>query len=361
MAQDGHSEDKPEGFAKYLKRMKTVLRPRSMSKRQSITPGVAAPTETTYSAPEATSPPVTSTPEPAPAPVPNPAPVQELSQPGPVMITNYSTTQHEKARALLAKYGLTVDTSDWKTPPDFQVTRVTKPIRMRVRRTCHRCETTFGAEKVCINCQHTRCTKCPRHPAARDKDGEPSARKPKLPETYVHQPRLFPRTSHLKLSTTKEISLKMPSPTGGRDFVRRPARQRVHRYCHFCASLFTPGSKECPSCSHVRCKICPRDPAKLDKYPDGYAGDADPPKPKPERTFKKPRRRVHYVCHVCETWFQGNANTCSNCGQEKCDETKRIPPKKVKPETSPEVLRSIEEKLAAMALEHTPESVEGAA
>lgn len=48
MAQDGRSEDKPEGFSKYLKRMKTVLRPRSMSKRQSITPGVAAPTETTY-------------------------------------------------------------------------------------------------------------------------------------------------------------------------------------------------------------------------------------------------------------------------------------------------------------------------
>lgn len=48
MAQDG-SEDKPEGFSKYLKRMKTVLRPRSMSKRQSITPGVvAAPAETTY-------------------------------------------------------------------------------------------------------------------------------------------------------------------------------------------------------------------------------------------------------------------------------------------------------------------------
>lgn len=36
-------------------------------------------------------------------------------------------------------------------------------------------------------------------------------------------------------------------------------------------------------------------------------------------------------------------------------------PKKVKPETSPEVLRSIEEKLAAMALGHTPDSVEAAA
>jgi hypothetical protein len=33
---------------------------------------------------------------------------------------------------LFAKYGLTVDTSDWKTPPDLQLTRVTKPIRMRV-------------------------------------------------------------------------------------------------------------------------------------------------------------------------------------------------------------------------------------
>jgi hypothetical protein len=33
-------------------------------------------------------------------------------------------------------------------------------------------------------------------------------------------------------------------------------------------------------------KICPRDPAKLDKYPDGYPGDADPPRPRPERTWK---------------------------------------------------------------------------
>jgi hypothetical protein len=30
------SEDKPEGFSKYIKRMKTVLRARSSSKRQSV-------------------------------------------------------------------------------------------------------------------------------------------------------------------------------------------------------------------------------------------------------------------------------------------------------------------------------------
>ncbi|KAJ5356348.1 hypothetical protein N7517_010957 [Penicillium concentricum] len=359
MSHDGPREDKPEGFSKYLKRMKTVLRPRSMSKRQSMAPETAAPTETT--APKVASPAPTpapaSVPEPAPAPVP--ALPQDLSTTGPVMYTDFRTTQNEKARALFAKYGLTVDTSEWKTPTDLQITRVTKPIRMRVRRTCHRCETTFGADKVCVNCQHTRCTKCPRYPPTR-KDGEPTTRKPKVPDVYVYQPRLFPRTSHLKLSTTKEISLKMPSPTGGADFVRRPVRQRVHRSCHLCASTFIPGSKECPNCSHVRCKICPRDPAKLDKYPDGYAGDADPPKPRPERTFKKTRRRVHYECHVCQTWFQGNAETCLKCGQAKCDETRRIPPKKVKPEPSPEVLKSIEEKLAAMALEQTPDAVEAA-
>ncbi|CAP95495.1 Pc21g05980 [Penicillium rubens Wisconsin 54-1255] len=340
MPQDGR-EDKPEGFSKYLKRVKTVLRPRSISKRQSITPGRKHHHHRHRHRHQYR---------------------DQQQQQHPHQHRHQNQSQHqnqpkslaqEKARALFAKYGLTVDTSDWKTPPDLQLTRVTKPIRMRVHRTCHRCETTFGKEKVCVNCQHTRCTKCPRHPPARNKDGEPSTRKPKDSETYVPQPYMYPRTTNLKLSTTKEVSIKMASPTGGADFVHRPVRQRVHRYCHFCASLFTPGTKECPSCSHVRCKICPRDPAKLDKYPDGYPGDADPPRPRPERTWKKPRQRVHYVCHVCETWFQGDAENCSNCGQAKCEKTKRIPPKKVKRETDPEVLKSIEEKLAAMALEPT--------
>ncbi|KAJ5952293.1 uncharacterized protein N7479_010706 [Penicillium vulpinum] len=379
MPQGDRPADKPDGFSKYLKRIKTILRPRSMSKRQSIAPGVATPAETT--APKAPSPAPAPAPAPASGSAPGPepgsgpasaskpasesgpasAPPQEPSTPGPVMITDYSTVQREKARALFAKYGLAIDTSEWKTPTDPKITRVTKPIRMRVHRTCHRCETTFGAEKICINCQHTRCTKCPRYPTARNTDAEPVIRKAKNPGIYVLQPRLFPRTSHLKLSTTKEISFKMPSPTGGQDFIHRPVRQRVHRYCHNCDFLFTSGSKECPNCSHVRCKICPRDPAKLHKYPDGYAGDADRPKARPERTFKKTRRRVHYECHVCRTWFQGNGETCVKCGQAKCDETIRIPPKRVKPETSPEILRSIEEKLAAMALGHTPDIVEGAA
>lgn len=43
------AEDKPEGLSKYLKRMKTVLRPRSGSKRQSMTvaPEVTGQSSTT--------------------------------------------------------------------------------------------------------------------------------------------------------------------------------------------------------------------------------------------------------------------------------------------------------------------------
>lgn len=288
------------------------------------------------------------------------------------MITNYSAVQHERARTLFAKYGVTLEPGDTKSPADLQLTRVTKPIRMRVRRTCHRCETVFGSEKLCINCQHTRCTKCPRYPPARTTEPEPALRKPKLPEPSLPQPRIFCRTPHLKLSGFIETSLETSPRAGGQNLVHRPVRQRVHRFCHLCNSVFTPGSKDCQSCSHVRCKKCPRDPAKLDKYPDGYPGDVDPPKQRPERTFKKTRRRVHYVCHVCETWYQGSSDDCSNCGQTRCAKSIRIPyvwcllyvlgknlrtnnysfdrPKKIKPEPSPEVLKSIEEKLASLMI-----------
>jgi hypothetical protein len=241
------------------------------------------------------------------------------------MITNYSFTQHDKTRALFAKYGLTLDPGVQKFPTDFQLKRVSKPIRMRVRRTCHRCETTFGADKLCINCQHTRCTKCPRHPAARTTEGDPATRKSKAPEISVPQPRMLPRAPYLKLHGDLDWQLKMPSYMNGQNLVHKPVRQRIHRYCHLCESAFDPGEKSCPVCSHIRCKNCPRDPAKQHKYPDGYAGDADPPGARPERTFKKPRRRVHYVCHVCETWYQGQSGICAGCGQEKCAASIRIP------------------------------------
>jgi hypothetical protein len=291
------------------------------------------------------------------------------------MLADYSLIRQEKARVLFAKYGLTLEPEEWKSPTDLQLARVTKPIRMRVRRTCHRCDTTFGPDKVCVNCQHPRCKKCPRFPPhghEHGKDsGQPRIPKPKIPEIRARQYGSPSLNQHFKLTGDPNAPLKVQSRSGGPDLVRKTVRQRVRRSCHSCGKTFAPNSKECEDCKHVRCKKCPREPPKLDKYPDGYPGDVDPPEPpklKPDRTFRKPRRRVHYICHVCDTSYNEGANTCGKCGQAKCAETIRIPyvhptrilgpsannvyrPKKVKPEPDPEVLRRVEERIAALNIQ----------
>ncbi|KAJ6134073.1 hypothetical protein N7523_000395 [Penicillium sp. IBT 18751x] len=329
--------DKPEGLSKYLKRMKTVLRPRSGSKRQSMTTVLDVGQSSTAATPAI---------DPAPKPV-----VEQ-----PAMLADYSITQQAKARSLFSKYGLTLEPGEWKSPTDLQLARVTKPIRMRVRRTCHRCETTFGPDKVCVNCQHPRCKKCPRFPPyEQDKDAE-QPRAPKLPKiaeirALKHGP---PPNQHFKWTGDPHAPLKVHSRSGGQDLIRKTVRQRVRRDCHACGTTFAGGSKECENCKHVRCKKCPRDPARLDKHPHGYPGDVDPPetlRQKPDRTYRKARHRVHYICHVCDTGYNEGAKTCGKCGQAKCAETIRIPPKKVKRDPDPEVVRRVEDRLAALTVQ----------
>ncbi|RHZ51379.1 uncharacterized protein CDV56_101746 [Aspergillus thermomutatus] len=321
-------EDRQEGFSKYLKRMKTILK-RSSTARSSIS---SMQEITQQREPSQATPP-----RPTPAPAQKPA---AKPTPEPTVVTHWSAIQQEKTRALFAKYGLTLEAGEWKTPSDMTVQRVAKPIRMRVRRTCHRCETTFGPDKVCVNCQHVRCTKCPRHTSAKPKDQAQSALET-IRAANKHGP--LPRTS-------KEPQLTIPSRTGGQDVVLKPIRQRVRRTCHRCNTTFpNKDVTECPTCRHTRCKKCPREPSKPHKYPDGYPGDAEPWTEPPARTWKKPRQRVRYTCHKCSTLYGSRETTCSNCGQEKGPETIRDPPKKHKPEPDPEILRRVEERLANMS------------
>lgn len=42
--------------------------------------------------------------------------------------------------------------------------RVLKEIRMRVHRNCHKCDTPYGSEKICVKCGHKKCKACPRYP-----------------------------------------------------------------------------------------------------------------------------------------------------------------------------------------------------
>jgi hypothetical protein len=169
---------------------------------------------------------------------------------------HWSNTQQEKARALFAKYGLTLEPDEWVSKPrhDWNPERVEKPIRMRVRRNCHRCQTTFGADKICSNCQHQRCKKCPRYPVAKT-PGEKEA-KAKAKAAAAAKEALGRKGT--RSSTIPPLTI--PSRTGGQDLVRKQVMQRVRRHCHLCQSLFVGESKECGVCHHIRCKKCPRDP-----------------------------------------------------------------------------------------------------
>jgi len=252
----------------------------------------------------------------------------------------WSAVQQERARILFAKYGLTLEPEEWMSPRNLNVERVEKPIRMRVRRICHRCQTTFGPDKVCVNCQHLRCKKCPRHPPAKSKDAKGKARAVVPPKENLAPLRPKPAIPPLTL----------PSRRGGQDLVRKQITQRVRRNCHRCGTLFRGNVKECHNCEHVRCKKCPRDPPKLDKYPDGYPGDADPPPDPLPRVWKKQRLRVRYFCHRCSTQFVPGGRTCVSCGEAKGPDTIRDPPKRDRPPPDPDIVQRVQERLAQLPL-----------
>lgn len=143
--------------------------------------------------------------------------------------------QEEKARALFAKYGLTLEPGEWTVPATVGLPRVEKQVRMRVHRTCHRCQTTFGADRVCSNCQHSRCKKCPRFPGAKSKGRDERLGK-------------------------KADTLTMVQRATGKEMPRRPPTQRVCKMCHQCQTVFQGKATQCENCKHLRCPECPRDP-----------------------------------------------------------------------------------------------------
>jgi hypothetical protein len=71
----------------------------------------------------------------------------------------------ERARMLFERYRVPYDeVTDVVPGQDGHEIgqRVHAPIRMRVRYSCHLCNTTFRHERACRNCSHQRCDQCPR-------------------------------------------------------------------------------------------------------------------------------------------------------------------------------------------------------
>ncbi|EXJ74732.1 uncharacterized protein A1O5_01427 [Cladophialophora psammophila CBS 110553] len=134
-----------------------------------------------------------------------------------------SQMRFSKAQAIFARHNLELDETEWEPKYKVPHERVYKNIRMRVRYTCHNCSTTFGRDRVCIGCQHRRCTRCSRYPPKKDRtkhSQDSTAAGP--PELVTDAPR--------------------PSPEGG--------------LCHECRSGFEVDAEECPNCHHRICERC---------------------------------------------------------------------------------------------------------
>ena len=166
----------------------------------------------------------------------------------------YLKQREEKARALFTKYGMTLAAEEWTSPSSGKTQWIEKKIVMRVHRQCHRCQTTFGREKICNQCQHTRCKRCPRWPIRVSAESAgPSGYE--LDYSVLIDPLHALRGSN---ANTRNLTLQTKS---GREAVRKQPTQRVRRTCHRCSTLFS-GKEEtvCANCQHARCPRCPRDP-----------------------------------------------------------------------------------------------------
>ncbi|TDZ47720.1 hypothetical protein CTRI78_v008416 [Colletotrichum trifolii] len=248
----------------------------------------------------------------------------------------------ERARKLGERFGLEIKQSEWISTEGTAL-RVEKPIRMRVHRTCHKCNATFAAAKECPSCQHVRCTKCVRYPPKRTEAERIASREKRaaILKAQKENAPIVPDYSY-DAKDAKDIVLKRPSKTGGQDLIYKKPRQRVRRTCHECQTLFVAGNKTCANCSHNRCTDCPRDPPKKDKYPFGYPGDEFGPNAVP-----------HHECHKCKAIYPGgtaDGTECKKCQHQKCADCSRLKPRKVEPEPDPEILKSIQAKIESLKL-----------
>ncbi|KAK2591614.1 hypothetical protein QQS21_010683 [Conoideocrella luteorostrata] len=246
----------------------------------------------------------------------------------------------ERAKKMCEKYGMIVKASDFfDIAPDETVLRVEKPIKMRIRRTCHKCNATFSTKSECASCQHTRCDLCPRYPP-KVNEAEFFANLAEM-EAVVKTNRENSAISADLFWGDQKIELTRPSKSGGQDLVHRKPRQRVRRTCHECTGLFASGSKKCDCCGHIRCTDCPRDPPKKDMYPFGYPGDAFGPK-----------TDARFECLCCKTLYPPEAEDgtlCASCGLEKSGESPRAMPRKVQPVPDPDVLNKLQAKLTGLS------------
>ncbi|KAI9883011.1 MAG: hypothetical protein M1823_005235 [Watsoniomyces obsoletus] len=380
----GGSGDRPSGerrqsLTKFMTRAKSALKRDKNKRRSSSTEAVGEPSSTpstplegpplaspTEEATTTTRTPIETIPERKEAQETEMSKKKTTEAKGKTVVKeplSRSALQQERARALFEKYGMTLEPHEWATSTaGDRVERVQKPIRMRVHRTCHRCQTTFGVDRVCVQCGHKRCKACPRYPVKKPKHAQDKKDDGKVAGAIEAKKEAAGADAGAGPSS-KKYHLTIPARGDKQDRVRRDVVQKVHRMCHRCERQFEHRQQTCEGCGHVRCTKCPRDPAKLGKWPHGYPGDEQAEVEEDEeadhglvaikpRAFKKIRMPVRWFCHECNTMYGHGKKQCEGCDHQRCQECRRVPAKKIKKSAldDPELVKVVEEKLAAFRL-----------
>ncbi|KAK4230083.1 hypothetical protein QBC38DRAFT_63588 [Podospora fimiseda] len=318
-----------KGLGKVLSRVKTVLKKRRLGGSLKFGPSSSGATAAAAE-PEGVLVPVSPVAQSVAAPE-----VEVVSTQG----TKIPRSQlfAERAKKLGDLYGLELKPSEWHLT-EGDVTRVEKPIRMRVHKKCHLCDTSFGLGKECPKCKHPRCKQCPRVPPKRSEAEREESRK-KRAAIIKERKENAPIIADWDTSPKKAVPLTRPAKSGGQDLIHRKPRQRIRRTCCQCDKLFNGGSKTCEHCEHARCTDCPRDPAKKDKYPYGYPGDS------------LGTRVGHYNCGDCKHIFETTPEDDPACPKCSCRKAERLTPRRVEPEPDPEVWASLQAKLETLRIQ----------
>lgn len=193
------------------------------------------------------------------------------------------------------------------------VLRVEKPIRMRVRYTCHLCENLFGIYKHCKRCNHRRCDDCPRHPSKRSKtkDDANKGNSNSAKDILTLRKREHGEIAQITRSRSRRSK---PAPDGP-----TPVLQLLQHVCHKCKTHFERRGRLCSTCGHLRCARCPRN---LADWNYGASGDE---RLRPDRVYRQPRQRIRWICDHCQCTFTEGSRVCAECLHKRCDACSRIP------------------------------------
>nr|OQO15360.1 hypothetical protein B0A51_18376 [Rachicladosporium sp. CCFEE 5018] len=257
-----------------------------------------------------------------------------IQRPSPT--TSPSDSLDDKARMLFAQYGVAYTPVRRTTEePPRKVRRVEKPIRIRLRWSCHECSTPLGLQGLCGGCGHRKCGKCVKEPPKKVRDVIEGAK-----ENVKED---------VEMGNVKEIARELHAGTT-RDSI--PAAPRTDPTRQVFGGLPEPLAvleANDPNSNSMLPLLSANTPMLMYTLkPNGRGGTNIVHRirnaPFIDRVYKKPRQRIRWTCERCQTPFREH-EVCQSCDHARCDNCIRDPSQKVTSEADPSVVRRLQARL----------------